>query len=229
MKLPYRPSFSSMQANSLCKHCDGMMYQPALNADSVDKLCYHMQRDEDGHNVHLQGVDMQAGSAWTGCGSYTACGQCVAAQAILKRQLHAHVSAACVLGDGLLVAALQHHVRGHIRKTEAEASAAGEPHRSTTRNEEAAHATRRDSRSPSRVQRKRRASRSPDRRPPRSQDSRPRNRGSRSRSPRARGHARSRTPWRRSYSRNRSSSPRRDHRANSSRRTKSDSYQDSKR
>jgi hypothetical protein len=78
LELPYRTSFSSMQANSLCKHCDGMMYQPALNADSVDKLWYHMQRDEDGHTVHLQGADMQAGSAWTGCGSYTACGQCVA-------------------------------------------------------------------------------------------------------------------------------------------------------
>ena len=67
---------------------------------------------------------MQAASAWTGCRSSTACGQCVAAQAILKRQLHAHASAACILGDGLLVAALQHHVRGHIRKNEAEALAA---------------------------------------------------------------------------------------------------------
>ena len=230
LELPYRPSFSSMQGNSLCEHCDGMMYQPALNADSEDKLRYHMQRDEDGQIVHLRGSDMQAGSTWTECGSYAACGQCVAAQAILKGQLHAHASAACILGDGLLVAALQHHVRGHIRKSETEATAGGEPHRSTTRNEEAAHTTRHDSRSPSRVQRKRRASRSPDRRPPRSQDSRPRNRGSRSRSPRARARARSRTPRRRSYSPwNRSPSPRRGHRASSPRRAKSDTYQDGKR
>ena len=53
LELPSRPSYSSMQANSLCDHCDGMMYQPALSADSVDKLCYHMQRDEDGQTIHL--------------------------------------------------------------------------------------------------------------------------------------------------------------------------------
>ena len=102
---------------------------------------------------------MHAGSTWRECGSYAACGQCVAAQAILKGELPTHASAACILGDGLLVAALQHHVRGHIRKSEAEATAGGEPHRSTTRNEEAAHTTRHDSRPPSRAQRKRRASR----------------------------------------------------------------------
>ena len=41
LELPYQPSFSSKQGNSLCEHCDGMMYKPALNADSEDKLRYH--------------------------------------------------------------------------------------------------------------------------------------------------------------------------------------------
>jgi hypothetical protein len=231
LELPTRASYSSMHANSLCEHCDVMMYRPALNADSVDRLCYHIQRDEGGETTHLSGSDMQAGSMWTSCGSYAACVQCAGAQAILNDPLHAHTSAACILGDKLLIAALQHYVRGDIRKNET-----GEPAARNTGNQarpDEAHATKRDSRSPAhnggRAQRKRRASRSPDRRP--------RTRGSRSRSSR-RAHPsdRSRTPRWRSRSRNRQSrvgtrspSPKREHRASSPRRSKSNSHQESRR
>ena len=152
---------------------------------------------------------------WTSCGSYAACVQCAGAQAILNDPLQAHTSAACILGDELLIAALQHYVRGDIRKTET-----GEPAARKAGDQarpEETHTTKRDSRSPardgSRAQRKRRASRSPDRRP--------RHRGSRSRSDRrGRPRDRSRTPRRRSRSRNRRSrsrnrspSPRREHRS----------------
>ena len=172
LELPYRECFSSMISNTLCENCDAMMYQPALNADSEDKLRYHMQRNKNGEVVHLRGTDMHAGSSWRKCGSYTACEQCAETQAIMKDQLPAHVPTACILGEVLLVAALQHHVRGHIRESEAEGTADGEPHRSTAREEEAARSNKRDSRSPSGAQRKRRPSRSPDRKQPRSQDSR---------------------------------------------------------
>ena len=136
---------------------------------------------------------------------------------LLNDPLHAHTSAACILGDKLLIAALQHYVRGEIRKTET-----GEPAAL-----EETYVDKRDSRSPARdggrALRKRRASRSPDRRP--------RDRGSRSRSSRrARPRDRSYRGHRsRSRSRNRSPSPRREYRANSPRRTKSDSHQESKR
>ena len=225
LELPSRGSYSSMHANSLCEHCDVMMYRPALNADSVDRLCYHMQRDEGEETIHLSGIDMQAGSMWTTCGSYVACVQCAGAQAILNDPLQAHTSAACILGDGLLIAALRHYVRGDFRKTET-----GEPAARKAGDQarpEETHTTKRDSRSPvregSRAPRKRQASRSPDRRP--------RHRGSRSRSDRrGRPRDRSRTPRRRSRSRNRRSrsrnrspSPRREHRS------KADSHHESKR
>ena len=73
LELPSRLSFSSELCNSLCENCDGMMYQPALNADSEDRLRYYIQRNEDGGVLHLRAPDMNAGSSWRECGLYTAC------------------------------------------------------------------------------------------------------------------------------------------------------------
>ena len=95
LELPSRLSFSSKLCTSLCENRDGLMYQPVLNADSEDRLRYHMQRNEDGEVVHLRGPDMHAGSSWKGCGLYTGCDQYVGVQAILKDQLPTHASAAC--------------------------------------------------------------------------------------------------------------------------------------
>jgi hypothetical protein len=122
----------------------------------------------------------------------------------------------------MLVAALQHHVRGHIREREGDGISSGEG---------TARGDKRKSHSPDRAQRKRRQSRSPDLRPPRLQHSKPRNRGSRSRSAepsdrRGRNGGYSRTPRGRSRSRNRSHSPARDHRNSSPLRNMADKHHD---
>ena len=191
LELPSRASFSSMKANSLCEHCDVMMYRPALNADSVDKLRYHIQRDEGGETIHLSGLTCKQAPCGRAAARTQHAYSALAAQAILNDPLHAHTSAACILGDKLLIAALQHYVRGDIRKTETSEAVARNTGDQARLDE--AHADKRDSRSPARdggrAQRKRRASRSPDRRP--------RDRGSRSRSSRRarpRGRSVSRAP-----------------------------------
>ena len=220
-ELPYRPSYSSMSYNSLCSDCDGMLYLPALNADSKDRLRYHMQRHENGVVVHLQGRDLHEGSIWRKCGQYTACDQCTAAQEILQAPLPRHAPTACILGDELLVGALQFHVRGYI-------SCASERKDKDTQQEggdvparrDASREAQRDSRSPARASRhgKRASSRSPGR----TRDSRPRGHASRSRSPmnrRPRSRGKSRSPPKRSRSpRRRSHSHRRTSRSRSPRR-----------